>query len=165
MRVIGAAVEAQFRRDRVVLDALANAIGIEPPETLVHATAPADPALDDQRPPLATPTEPTTTPLSKQELCDELVDRITRHDYKSVSALAEHHTQDLIRLGLVREDSQPATVKRRFQDLVRTDVYPRIPEQLLPMHIATGRRIGRIRHPAAEPASAPVTPRPPKNRT
>jgi hypothetical protein len=160
-----AAVDLQRARDQEVLDAIADAIGIERPERLARPAPSAVPAFDRQRQLPATATESATTQLSKKDLCDGLVERIPRRDYGSIQALAEHHRPDLIRLGLMREDPAPGTVKRAFHRLLSTHVYPRIPEHLLPPRIAAGRKSGSLRHPTAEPASGLVTSRPPTNRT
>jgi hypothetical protein len=156
MRALGDALEQQramsrppaalFLPDRAVLDAIADALEAEPPEPAVDAAASTDPVPDDDSRP--TPSvEEATSPLSRDELCDELVERISRPDYGSIKGLAEHYAPNLIRLRLMRKDPQPSTALRAFQRLLRSHVYPRIPEDLLPSHIAAGRKSGGLRRP------------------
>jgi hypothetical protein len=159
------AVELQHARDEELLDAIADAIGIERPERLAHPAPTVVEAFDHPRQLSPAPAEPATTHLSQEDLCDELVERIPRRDYGSIEALADHYAPDLIRLGLMREDPAPGTVKRAFQRLLSTHVYPPIPEQLLPPHVAAGRKSGSLRHRSAAPASDFVTSRRLTDRT
>jgi hypothetical protein len=81
-------------------------------------------------------------PMTVDEFADLVTAELLGGDL--VKEVCERHSSDLVRLRLVRADSQPQTQLRRFQQFLRDYVWlHRIPEDRLPPQVRIGRLGGR----------------------
>lgn len=96
----------------------------------------------------------TPSPETKEELARRVAAQLRAG--RRPFHLAAEHRSDLERLGLLREDSQPETAIRRFQEFLRTNVYGKlIPVEELPARVRAGLAAAerRRRTPDVRPSS------------